>query len=406
MKRKIGIWLLSIIVISFLFTNGWIIWKKGQFNTHTIVTEYQSTLKQDVKKTLSTKGVVIPSDTYEVIFQEEKGDTYTVLVQEGEYVNKGEPIIQYENQVIDAEIEALENKQMEFVNIMDELSSEITSLESESIEVMALDEESKETMILESIQNQSELSNKKSELRLLSLQLEDVKEEIQKLKRLKEQLIVDSQLDGIVTDIQEGTYKEGEKILTIKSNEPLLVKGKISEYQMQSVSPNLSAVLKIEALNNQKFEGVVTKIGRTPLQKPTIENEESEYPVFIQINEVNESIVEGFHTTIDIILEKRTDVLTLPIHSVVKKDKQTYAYVLEDGKLNKRLIMLGLQEDNYIEVKKGIKQGEHVVFQPRTNMKDGQTFFIPIEFDKLEKKSLKQFNREQIFRILIKSMLS
>lgn len=403
MKRKIGVWVLTIFVIVLLITNGWITWKKEQIHMTTMVQEYQHPIKQDIKKVLTTKGVVIPSKSYEVLLQKEKGETYSVLVQEGEHVNQGDEIIQYENPELDAEIMALENKQMEYMNITDQLSNEIALLENDSIEVFSLDEENEESIVLESIQRQTELSDKKSELRLLSSQLESIEEDLEKLIRMKEQLVVKSPMEGIVTDIDEQVLQDGEQILSIKTNEPMLVKGKISELHMQAVTPELTAIMTMDALKGQKFEGIVTEVGRTPLKEPTIESQESEYPIYIQLNEVNENIVEGFHTTIDVILEQRKDVLTLPIEAIKKEDDQRYVYVLENGTLNKRLIKLGLQEKKRIEVKKGIKE-DQLILEPKKHLKDGQKFFIPIQVQKLEINDLKQFQKEEIARILIKSV--
>ena len=72
--------------------------------------------------------------------------------------------------------------------------------------------------------------------------------------------------------------------------------------------------------------------------------------------------VDGASVSIDITLAERKNVLAVPIAAVLKSGTGDYVRVVDDkGRLERRPITLGLAQDEYVEVTKGLKGDELVV---------------------------------------------
>lgn len=408
MKKKIIRISCIVLIISLLVANGWILVKKEEEVSLSVpIKEYAYPITRDLKKTFTTEGVVIPVNTYEVFFEKGKGSEYTLKVQEGDVIQEGDEILQYHDPNLSAEMATIEKKKETLEAALDEMESEIASLETESVPVSSFTEAEEETdlsSILHQFENQSNINQKETERKRIAIQLEEMEHQLEKLRFLEEELTVTSKMGGVVTKTNHYAEKDGEGVVTIKADGPLFVKGTISEYDIKKVSPDLKAIISPFALKGEKLEGVVTEIEKTPFQEPTIEAKQSDYPIYIQLIEENENVLEGFHTSVEIYLEEKNGVITVPTDSIIETDKGKYVYVVEKGALNKRFIKTGLQENRTIEVVNGLQTTEKIVLNPTDKMNDGQTFFMPIDVKHIHKKMLDDFNREEMYRILLKAV--
>ncbi|WP_243292805.1 HlyD family efflux transporter periplasmic adaptor subunit [Bacillus sp. FJAT-47783] len=407
MKKKIIKISCIVFILGLLVTNGWILVKKKEEVSLSVpVKEYVHPLTKDLKKTFTTEGVVIPVNTYEVFFEKGKGSEYTLKVQEGNVIQEGDEILQYDDPQLRAEMSTIAKKKETLEAALDELESEIAALETESVPVSTYTEteETDVSSILHQFENQSNINQKKTEHKRISLQVEELDHQFEKLRLLEEELTVTSKMGGVVTKVNHYAEKDGERVVTIKSDGPLFVKGTISEYDIKKVSPDLKAIVSPFALKNEKLEGIVTEIEKTPFQEPTIDAKQSNYPIYIQLLEENEKVLEGFHTSVEIYLEEKNGVLTVPTHTIMKTDKGKYVFVVENGVLNKRLIKTGLQENRAIEVVNGLHTNEKIVSSPTNKMKDGQTLFMPIDVKQIHKEMFNEFKKEEVYRILVKAI--
>jgi HlyD family secretion protein len=80
----------------------------------------------------------------------------------------------------------------------------------------------------------------------------------------------------------------------------------------------------------------------------------------------------GMYASITILLDKRTDVLVLPITAINKKDGAPYCCVVNDGKISHRPIELGLKVGPEVEIKSGLNASDVVVTIRGESLVDGQ----------------------------------
>jgi membrane fusion protein (multidrug efflux system) len=84
----------------------------------------------------------------------------------------------------------------------------------------------------------------------------------------------------------------------------------------------------------------------------------------------------GMYASITIFLDKRTDVLVLPITAINKKDGAPYCCVVHDGKISHRPIELGLKVGPEVEIKSGLNASDVVVTIRGESLVDGQTVSV------------------------------
>ena len=77
----------------------------------------------------------------------------------------------------------------------------------------------------------------------------------------------------------------------------------------------------------------------------------------------DQRIKSGMTVNLDIKTDKREDVLYLPYFVIMEQDGEKYVEVLEDNILKKKIIKLGLEGENNIEIISGLEQGEKVIFE-------------------------------------------
>ena len=63
-----------------------------------------------------------------------------------------------------------------------------------------------------------------------------------------------------------------------------------------------------------------------------------------------------------LVLSDKTNVLTLPLDAVMKKDGKDFVYTLDkDNVAHKQVVTTGVQDESQIEIKNGLSDGMQVV---------------------------------------------
>jgi len=168
----------------------------------------------------------------------------------------------------------------------------------------------------------------------------------------------------------------------------------VDETDTPNIAVGQKAVLTLDSYPGRKFDGVVTEVGHSPIQKDDTElqglittTEAINFKVKVKIFEPPPTIRPGFSVTADIITGTQSNVPTIPLAAVVirdslKGDKDTSGrikteegvYCAAEGKARFVPIKTGLAGDLDIEVENGLRDGETVIsgpFKTLRSIKDG-----------------------------------
>jgi HlyD family secretion protein len=158
----------------------------------------------------------------------------------------------------------------------------------------------------------------------------------------------------------------------------------VDETDMPNIAVDQKAILTLDSYPGRPFEGVVTEVGHSPIQRDDAElqglittTEAINFKVKVKILEPPANIRPGFSVTADIITGTKSKVPTIPLAAVVIRDSpkgekdasgriktEEGVYTMADNKVHFVPIKTGLAGELDIEVASGLKDGESVISGP------------------------------------------
>jgi len=200
-------------------------------------------------------------------------------------------------------------------------------------------------------------------------------------------------ISGIVTTLRVkagevtvlGTMNNpGTQLMTISDMSTVQAVLMVDETDTPNIAVGQKALLTLDSYPGRKFDGVVTEVGHSPIQRDDNElqglistTEAINFKVKVKISDPPETIRPGFSVTADIITGTKTKVPTIPLAAVVIRDSpkgdkdasgrvksEEGVYTVADGKVKFAPIKTGLTGELDIEVENGLKDGETVISGP------------------------------------------
>src|SRR5207302_1355636 len=84
------------------------------------------------------------------------------------------------------------------------------------------------------------------------------------------------------------------------------------------------------------------------------------YLTTITINEVQDWIKPGMSSKVEILINSLDDVVSVPLQAVMTEGTKQFCYVAKGSRQERREVEVGDFNDEFIEIKKGIAEGEKV----------------------------------------------
>ena len=190
---------------------------------------------------------------------------------------------------------------------------------------------------------------------------------------------IKSPIDGTVTrvNVNIGRYandtENNEPMFVVEDLQNLVMDVRISEYDIGKIKVGQKVTITAEVLGNQSVEGVVSRISPTgELKDPS--SKEMVIPVQIDVDKGDTNLIAGVTAKAVIEIEKKSNVLSVPIDAILEDPEsgENFVMVLDETKLKKVAVELGLEGDFHVEVASGdLASGDKVVLNPTFDMTDG-----------------------------------
>ena len=150
-------------------------------------------------------------------------------------------------------------------------------------------------------------------------------------------------------------------ILTVVSLARLSVTIDLSEFDVAQVRRGQKAVVSVDALGGKPYAGTVQYVPLTG----TDTNGVVTFPVEISLRKVAD-VKPGMNVSVRIIVARRPNVVQVPLEAITRDEEdRPYVTVVGDtGQETKRKVVLGLANNDNVEVVKGLRAGEDVVITP------------------------------------------
>jgi hypothetical protein len=231
-------------------------------------------------------------------------------------------------------------------------------------------------------QTEAKWRSAQAQFQVQSRQLTEVKEQLAKcsIAARKPGLVVyggggeDMFFYGGEERIREGaTVRERQSILTIPNMSKMVVKVKIPEAYIKRVKKGQKVRITVDAFPDTVLNGEVTKVGVLPDSQNRWMNPDLKvYLTTISIEGTADWMKPGMSAKVEIIVDRLADVVYVPIQAVAPQQGKQFCYVSRAQGSEPREVEIGQFSDSFIEIKKGVKEGEVVLLRrPDTATPEG-----------------------------------
>ncbi len=179
--------------------------------------------------------------------------------------------------------------------------------------------------------------------------------------------------DGIV--IHYLTFRNGQKrkpregdsvffnqpILYLPDVSQMIIKTRVREIDLNKIELNQQARVIVDAYPDANLTGRLTFIGALATSEEFDKSREKYFQVFFKINEKDDRLRPGMTCRAFIQAESVSKALTVPVQTIFSENQVDICYVRKTGGgFEKRTVITGRQNDAFVEITDGLRQGEEV----------------------------------------------
>ena len=393
-KKKIIVGSIVILVIGVMI----ILISTRNKNDQGIVVETAKVERQRIVETVTATGRIQPK-TKVKISADVAAKITDLNVKEGEWVEKGNFLVQLDRERFLAAMESAEANLKANESNATLARENMFKAEKDYVRIKELFEQNLES---QANLDQTYAADKVEKARYNSA-LQQVEQAKAVLKQAKDDLSKTtiyapmsgtiSELNKEVGEIALGSQFQEDVIMIISKLSGMETLVNVDENDVVSVSVGDSATIEVDALPDQVFHGVVSEIASSAtITGPGTMDQKTEFEVKISITDPGRELRPGMTTSSDIITETREDALGIPIQCVtvrtpeqLKKKEQKaggvsiadssseenyvpdkdgfveVVFIVEDGIAKARQVKTGIQSETHIEIIEGLSEGEIIV---------------------------------------------
>ncbi len=244
-------------------------------------------------------------------------------------------------------------------------------------------------------QKKSDLDNRKA---LFDLETK----KLQKLQFMIEHNVVNAPREGIVIYGREGrgreskpiepgsTLREGQTIVFIPDMDKVLVDVDVHESSIHLVRLGMPVIVTTDT--GETLRGVVEKVATVADSQSWYRNPDLKvYSTKVTVDNKDGSLKPGMNCYAEIIIDDLKDVVALPVQAVQDNGLNTYCWIKKDGEPVLTQVEVGLHNDEFIEIKSGVKAGDEVYL---AKPKGAETPPTPNTKDLAAKRGRRRMNRQ------------
>ncbi len=218
-------------------------------------------------------------------------------------------------------------------------------------------------------------SNHENQITIQRQKIELAKLDLEKLEKDIEKYTIKSPITGTIVDTnisESGIVESHRNLMSIQDIDNLEIIVDMNEYDASKIEVDDPVEIKGDSFEGKIYTGRVKYVGSIAKQVDGSQGKESVVEIKIEIENVDEYLKPGFSAKVDILTEKKDDVLTLPYEAIfTKKGGEKTIYVVKDGIVKEYTVNTGIGSDFSIEIIGDINENDEVILNPTEDIKDG-----------------------------------
>lgn len=214
------------------------------------------------------------------------------------------------------------------------------------------------------------------------LRLQRQLERYESLKKQVERCTIRAPHDGLLlyhkdrrqsAIIEEGmVVRQNQVLFDLPDLSQMEVQVVVNESVVHRVTPGQRVTVTFEAAPRLILGGWVESVGqipfavtvRNPGERQSMDTGIRFFTSIVKLDKVTEELKPGMSAMVDFIMERRQNVLAIP-HQAVRSDQgKKVCFVAHDETLERRVVKIGQDTTDMIEVLDGLHEGELVALDP------------------------------------------
>ena len=150
-------------------------------------------------------------------------------------------------------------------------------------------------------------------------------------------------------------------IVRVVDVDQMLVDTSVPERSVHRVRPEQPVTVRLEAFPDLQLSGRVTAIGvlaRTTRDRMV---ETKRFDVTVALDPTDAELRPEMTARVDIRVGERPDVIRLPVNALFERDGLALVNVLRGGRVETRQVVIGEQDQRFVEVLAGVAEDERVM---------------------------------------------
>ncbi len=156
-----------------------------------------------------------------------------------------------------------------------------------------------------------------------------------------------------------------QKVATIVRTSVLRLKIDVPEQSIGKIVVGQSVSAQVSAFPDRSFAGTVARIS------PSVNATSRVLTVEAEIENVNGTLKPGQFATVRVTQSKPAPAVMVPASAIRTEGDNSKVFVIKDGVAEERQVQIGLLENDVIEIKQGVQEGETVATGNLEKLGDG-----------------------------------
>ncbi|MBM7856145.1 RND family efflux transporter MFP subunit [Desulfohalotomaculum tongense] len=354
MKSKYKLWLIPVAAILVLGLFKGAIWSSSKpqqqpGHVHTVMTA--EAVMVDKENTLVLTGS-IEARNEAVISAKLSGKVSKVMVENGDLVQAGQPLVLLEN--------------TEYKNGLTNARAVLKKAEA-NLHSTRLNYERIEQLYREGAVAQKDFDDIQTALKVAEADVEAAAAGVANAQESLNNTTVTSPINGVVAnrDVTTGeVINAGKPLMMVEDISSVYAVVNIEQKYLADIKPGLPAEVTVDAYGDRKFKGQVAVIN------PSVNKSARVFETKIKVENKDHLLRPGMFAQVVLKIGKPEKVLAVPREALTGKQGLYFVFVAEGDKVKRQPVEIGQLIGKFVEIKSGLVEGQQVVVTNVNKLKD------------------------------------
>ncbi|WP_083238928.1 efflux RND transporter periplasmic adaptor subunit [Caloranaerobacter ferrireducens] len=366
MTRKIIVFFVVISLLIFLLAGckkADVVKENLSEQERYVPVKVESVTKDTIYNTTVFSGKVY-ADKDVMIFSKIPGEVTNVFVKLGDKVKKGQNLFVLDKEDIEKQVEqakvAFEGAKANY-----ELTKE--KFENAKITFERTKKLYEEGAVSKSQYEQAELAASDKSLEAAKSALNQAQVAYNQALEALENTIIKSPITGIVSSVNIETGEmtsNTQPAITVIDIDRVYVQIDVTENIINKLFKEQEVKVSIPSAFDTEL------IGKIKVISPAIDSRTQLYPVKIYVDNKDHMIKPGMLAQVKVDTDIKRDVVVVRSEAVVERNGEFFVFVVEGDKAVAKKVEIGLDTGMYVEIKKGLKEGEKIIVKGQNYVED------------------------------------